>query len=94
MTAVTLAIGGGYLAWVFHERANPGFIGQPKADGADTLSKDDLVVMKEYFPQHFDDLQRFEGTTVWMKNGYSMAYYPYVGGRVDFAMKVGLVPPL
>ena len=94
ITGVSLAIGGGYLAWVFHERANPGFIGQPKADGADTLSKDDLVVMKEYFPQHFDDLHRFEGTTVWMKNGYSMSFYPYAGGRVDFAKKLGLVPPL
>jgi len=94
MTAVTLLIGGAYLAWVFHERANPGMVGHGKADEAGTLSKDDLVVMKEYFPQHFDDLQRLEGTTVWMKNGYSMAYFPYVGGRVDFTKKVGLVPPL
>jgi len=93
-TAVTVAIGGAYLAWVFHERANPGVIGQPKADEGNTLSKDDLVVMKEYFPQHFDDLQRFEGTTVWMKNGYSMAFFPYAGGRVEFAKKIGLVPPL
>jgi len=94
MIGATLLIGGGYLAWVFHERANPGVIGQTKVDPADTLSKDDLVVMKEYFPQHFDDLSRFEGTTVWMKNGYSMAYFPYVGGKIDFAKKVGLVPPL
>jgi len=94
MTAVTLAIGGAYLAWVFHERANPGVVGQQQADAGNALSKDDLVVMKEYFPQHFDDLERFEGTTVWMKNGYTMAYYPYAGGRVEFAKKVGLVPPL
>ncbi len=94
MTAVTLAIGGGYLAWVFHERANPGVVGQGKADSAATLSKDDLVVMKEYFPQHYDDLDRFVGTTVWMKNGYSMSYFPYLGGRVDFGKKVGLMAPL
>lgn len=94
MTAVTLAIGGGYLAWVFHERANPGAFGKPKPDAADTLSKDDLVVMKEYFPQHFDDLKRLEGTTVWMRNGYTMAYYTYEAGRVEFAKRVGLVPPL
>jgi hypothetical protein len=94
ITGVSLAIAGGYLAWVFHERANPGVVGQPKPDAADALSKDDLVVMKEYFPQHFDDLKRLEGATVWMKNGYSMAFYPYAGGRVEFAKKVGLVPPL
>lgn len=94
VTAMTLAIAVGYLAWVFHQRANPGKIGEQKADEGNALSKDDLVVMKEYFPQHFDDLQRFEGTTVWMKNGYSMAYYPYESGRVEFAKKVGLVPPL
>jgi hypothetical protein len=94
MTAVTLAIGGVYLAWVFHQRANPGVVGEGKADEGASLSKDELVVMKEYFPQHFDDLDRFVGTTVWMKNGYSMAYFPYAGGKVDFAKKVGLLPPL
>jgi len=49
------------------------------------------VVMKEYFPQHFDDLQRSRGTTVWMKNGYSMAYF-LRGREGGFHEKVGLVP--
>lgn len=90
ITLVTLAIGGIYLYSVFKQRESPGVTEQKAAQ--DTLSKDDLVVMRQYFPQHFDDLQRLEGTTVWMQNGYTMPYFAYTGGRVDFAKKIGLIP--
>jgi flagellar motor protein MotB len=29
-----------------------------------------------------------------MKNGYTMPYYPYAGGKVDFKKRAGLIPPL
>jgi hypothetical protein len=89
-TLITLAIGGIYLFSVWKHRQEPGVI--PQNTATQTLSQDDLVVMREFFPQHFDDLQRLEGTTVWMKNGYTMPYYPYAGGHVEFARKAGLIP--
>jgi len=91
-TVITLLIGGIYLFSVWKHRQNPGVTAQNESN--DTLSKDDLVVMKQYFPQHFDDLDRLVGTTVWMKNGYTMPYFPYASGRVEFAKRVGLIPPV
>ncbi|HEU5349977.1 MAG TPA: hypothetical protein VFU55_00150 [Terracidiphilus sp.] len=89
-TLITLTIGGIYLYTVFEHRKTPG-VTQQKAE-QETLSKDDLVVTKEYFPQHFDDLARLDGATVWMQNGYTIPYFAYAGERVDFAKKMGLVP--
>ena len=91
-TLITLAIGGIYLFSVWKHRQNPGVIGQKDAN--DTLSKDDLAVVRAFFPQHFEDTQRLEGTTVWMKNGYTISYFPYVGGHVEFAKRVGVIPPV
>jgi len=87
---VTLTIGGIYLFSVWRHRQNPGVI--PQNDASQTLSKDDLVVMREFFPSHFDDTLRLEGTAVWMKNGYVMPYYPYTGEQVLFAKRVGVIP--
>jgi len=89
-TVITMLIGGIYLYTVWRHRQNPGVSAQPPE--TDTLSKDDLVVMKQYFPQHFEDLDRLTGTTVWMKNGYTMPYFPYAGGRVQFAKRIGVIP--
>ncbi len=91
ITGITLAIGGCYLLWVFHQRQQPGVVKQTDQEPA--LSKDDLAVVKAYFPQHFDDLQRLAGTSAWIKSGYTMSYFPYAGGRVEFGKKVGLLPP-
>jgi hypothetical protein len=90
-TLITLAIGGIYLFSVWKHRQNPGVIAKQDTNET-TLSKDDLVVMRAFFPQHFDDLQRLEGTTVWMKDGYAISYFPYVGGHVDFAKRAGVIP--
>jgi hypothetical protein len=89
-TLITIAIGGTYLLIVWRQRQNPGVVG--KTDASQTLSRDDLVVMRAFFPAHFEDLKRLEGTTVWMKNGYTIPCFPYVGGRVEFDKRVGVVP--
>ena len=44
------------------------------------------------FWAHFEDVKDLEGKSVWMKNGYSMPYYPYAGGRVEFGKPAGLIP--
>ena len=87
---ITLMIGGIYLGIVWKGRQNPGVV--PQDNAHQTLSKDDLVVMREFFPSHFEDTLRLEGTSVWEKNGYVMPYYPYTDGHVLFAKPVGVIP--
>jgi len=90
-TLLVLIIGGIYLFSVFKQRQNPGVI--PQNDSSLTLSKDDLAVVRAFFPQHFEDLARLEKTRVWMKSGYTMPYFPYEKGQVEFAKRVGLLLP-
>lgn len=89
-TLITLAIGGIYLFSVWKSRQDPGVIGREAA--SETVNKDDLAVVRAFFPQHFEDTLRLEGTTVWMKDGYVIPYFPYRGGQVEFAHKVGVIP--
>jgi hypothetical protein len=89
-TLITLVIGGIYLFSVWRHRQDPGVIGKANTDQA--LSKDDLVVMRAFFPRYFENTLRLEGTTVWMKNGYTIPYFPYEGGHVQFGKRVGLIP--
>jgi hypothetical protein len=89
-TLFTVVVGGLYLFIVFKHRQDPGVIGQKQAE--QPVNKDDLVVLRSIFPMHYDDLQRLEGTTVWMRNGYVMPYYHYAGSSVQFAKQVGVIP--
>ena len=88
-TVVTLAIGGTYLFIVWRHRQNPGMITQQPEQH---LTPDDVAVVRMEFPQHFDNVKELVGKSVWMKNGYSMPYYPYAGGRVEFSKPSGLIP--
>lgn len=88
---VTVAIGGSYLFYVWKQRQNPGII--PGTDANQSLSQDDLAVVRELPMAHFDDLKDLEGKRVWMKNGYTMPYFPYAAGQVQFSKRVGLVLP-
>jgi hypothetical protein len=74
---------------VFKHRSQPGVNRQPEQH----LTADDIAVVRMEFPQHFDDVKDLEGKSVWMKNGYSMPYYPYTGGRVEWSKQAGLIPP-
>jgi len=87
---ITLAIGGGYLFSVWRHRQDPGVIGQQIANQRPDLDK--VSVIRSIFPSHFEDTLQLEGTTVWMKNGYLMPYYPYTSGHVVFAKRVGVIP--
>lgn len=89
-TAISLSIGGIYLAIVFHQRSQPA-TGQKQPE--QQLTADQIAVDRQEFPQHFDDVKDLEGKSVWMRNGYSMAYYPYANGHVDWAKQAGLLPP-
>jgi len=90
ITLVTLAAGGTYLLVVWRHRQNPGVTGGQTPE--QHLSADDVAVVRMEFPMHFDDVKQLEGKSVWMKNGYSMPFYPFAGGRVEFARPAGLIP--
>jgi len=90
MTLITLTIGGIYLLVVFEKRRNPGVASQ--ANPEQNLTPDDVAVVRTMFPTSFDDVLKLENTSVWMKNGYTMPYFPYEGGRVVFAKSAGVIP--
>jgi hypothetical protein len=89
-TLITLAIGVTYLFYVWKQRQNPGVIGQ--ADASQQVSQDDVAVVRMEFQQHYEDTLDLVGKPLWMKNGYTIPYYPFAGGRVEFAKRVGLIP--
>jgi hypothetical protein len=89
-TLITLTIGGIYLFSVWKQRQNPGVLNQAGAN--QPVNEDDLAVVRAFSPHHFEDTLRLQGTTVWMKNGYTMAYFRYEGGRVEFNKRIGLIP--
>ena len=86
---ITFVIGGIYLFIVFKHRQEPGVSKQQQPE----LTADQVAIVRLEFPQHFEDLKGLEGKSLWMKSGYSMPYYPYVGGRVQFTKQVALIPP-
>jgi hypothetical protein len=88
---ITFLVGGIYLLIVFKNRQNPGVGGAKQEE--QHLTADQVAVVRVEFPQHFEDVKDLEGKSVWMKSGYSMPYFPYVGGHVEFNKQVGLIPP-
>lgn len=89
---VALLIGGIYLLIVFEHRKNPGVI--KNAAQEDNLSLDELAVVRVKFPAHFDDASDIDNTTVWMKSGNTMPYYPYTNNSVQFSKRAGVIPPV
>jgi hypothetical protein len=90
MTLVTLAIGGIYLFSVFEHRRNPGVLPQTAPD--QNLTPDDVAIVRVKFMTSFDDALKLEGTSVWMKNGYTMPYFAYKSGHIDFSKTRERIP--
>lgn len=90
-TAIVLVIAAIYIFVVFKKRQNPGAVNQAQQQ---QVTADDVAVVRMEFPQHFEDVKDLEGKSVWMKNGYTIPYFPYTGGKVDFKKSAGLIPPL
>jgi hypothetical protein len=90
ITLITLTIGGVYLLVVFVHRRNPGVATQTNPE--QNLTPDDVAVVRMMFPTSFDDALKLQNTSVWMKNGYTMPYFPYDGGRIVFAKSAGVIP--
>jgi len=90
MTLVTLAIGGIYLFSVFEHRRNPGVLPQTAPD--QNLTPDDVAIVRMKFMTSFDDALKLEGASVWMKNGYTMPYFPYQSGHINFSKTKERIP--
>jgi len=90
VTSITLTIGGIYLLVVFEQRRNPGIA--PQTNPEQNLTPDDVAVVRMMFPTSFDDALKLQNTSVWMKNGYTMPYFPYEGDRILFAKSAGVIP--
>ncbi|HEY1806480.1 MAG TPA: hypothetical protein VGG45_18555 [Terracidiphilus sp.] len=90
ITLVSLAIGGIYLFSVFEHRRNPGVL--PETAPNQNLTPDDVAIVRMKFPTSFDDVLKLENTSVWMKNGYTMPYFAYKSGHIDFTKDQGKIP--
>ncbi len=91
LTVVVLLIAAWRIASYEHERNQP---------GADThkvetrhVSDDALVTPRRMFIDSVKSAKALNGKTVWMKAGYTVSYYPYRTGRIDFAHEAGRLPP-
>jgi hypothetical protein len=91
-TLITLAIGGVYLYTVWRHRQDPGVIGRTTANSR--ASVNEVAVPRTLSPLHFEDTLVLEDKCVWMRNGDTMAYFPYAGRQVVFSRRIGVIPPL
>ncbi len=83
-------IGVGILV-IQHKRGEPSVAPQPKYQEG-TLSQDQMVQPRKLFIDDLKSAKDLIGKPVWIQAGYELDYYPYVGHRVDFAKKAGVVP--
>ena len=89
-TLLVALIAGVRVYFVWRERQNPGMMAL-KAEPSKPVNEDDLSYVKEYLFATFDQAKRLEGTTVWVKAGYALPYFPYAGA-VEWGKPQGDLP--
>jgi hypothetical protein len=91
VTLVMALIVGARFYFVWKSRQDPGVTA---TKGAETRrpTNDELAVITQYFFASFDQARQLEGKSVWIKAGYSLPYYPYTGGQVQFSKPAGDLP--
>jgi hypothetical protein len=77
-----------YMVW--KERQDPGVIGKKAPEKPPTM--DELAVIQQLNFASFDQAKDLEGKNVWIKAGFSLPYYPYANGKVEFAKRAGELP--
>jgi len=87
-SAVLLLAVGGEFWWIHHQNAESQVIPVAKEAKADP---DDLVFVKSEHPMSLKDEKDLKGRTLWVSAGGQMDYYPFVGGKVDFAHSQGVL---
>jgi hypothetical protein len=89
-TLVAALIAGVYLFVVFKSREDSA--AATKGPAPKRPTQDELAVIMQYYFASFDQAKQLEGKNVWVKAGYSLPYYPYAGGQVQFAKRTGELP--
>ena len=87
-TLVTFGIGGTYLYSVWQHRHAP----SAQDVAAHKAASEPTVRMLG--AQTFEDVQQLVNTSVWMKHGNAITYFPFRSGHIDFAHRKGEVAPL
>jgi hypothetical protein len=90
LTLVVLLAAGGYLAYVFHERNEPG-VQQARAPER-PVTDDEVVQPRKMYIATLKDAKDLVGETVWVQSGYALDYYPFAPGRVEFSHPAGVLP--
>jgi hypothetical protein len=90
-TAAVVLVAGVYVFIIHEQRKDPG-VATRQAEVDKPLSGDDLAYVKKNLFATFDQAKALEGTSVWIKAGYALPYYPYAGGTVEFARRAGVLP--
>lgn len=91
LTLVVLLIAGWRIAVYERERNAPAV--NPHQVAQRQLTDDEMVVPKRMFIDSVKSARELNGKSVWMKTGYTLSYYPYRTGRIDFAHEAGRLPP-
>ena len=87
-TLVVLLAIGGELLYIHHRNADTDTAATKPAYKSDP---DDLVFVKSEHPMTLKDEKDLKGRTLWMSAGGQMDYYPFAGGKVDFAHSQGVL---
>ncbi len=90
LTLVVLLLAGGRLLFVLHERNQPGV--QKTQAPQRLLTEDDVVQPRKMYIATLKEAKELAEKTVWVQAGYTLDYYPYAGGRVEFAHSAGVLP--
>jgi hypothetical protein len=91
MTLVVFAIGGGYLAYIWHVRHEPAAPIQPKWVERKTTA-DDVVVIRHLYIDDLKSAKALESKSVWMQVGYQIPYFAATGKHVELNKRVGFLP--
>ena len=91
LTLIVALIFGARVYFVWKARQDPGIVAK-RAAQAKPLTMDQLAVITQYYFASFDQAKQLEGKNVWIKAGYSLPYYPYSGGHIEFAKHLGELP--
>ena len=92
MTLLVLLLLGARIYFVWKARQDPGVVGRQEAEQARPIPQDELAYVKLMLINSLAMAKQLEGTSVWVKAGYSLPYYPYAGGAVEFAKRAGELP--
>lgn len=90
LTVLVLGVAAWRILSYERERNAPVAVKQPERRA---LTDDDAVVPKRMFINSLKSARELDGNPVWSKTGYTIPYYAYSGGHIQFMKEEGRIPP-